>query len=1268
MAEHLPVKLELCVLRLVDCVAEIPISSTETITLQYKLLSEDPTNYADAPTEGIRRILEAVTGIAHPQSELIDSSRVASIRMATTVATNALLERKGEKVLLVTTKGFKDVLRIGTQARPNIFDLEIKDFDVLYDDVLEIDERVTVKGYSAGGDRTVVRSNSSYNCEDDEVVGLTGEVLTVLKRVDKDIVKQSLQNFYNRGFRSMAVVFLHSYSWPDHEKSVAEIAKQVGFNNVTLSSELMPMIKIVSRGMSTCVDAYLTPGIKRYLDGFVKGFDENLSRNVEVLFMQSDGGLTYVDKFSGFKAILSGPAAGVVGYALTSYKNQPVIGFDMGGTSTDVSRFSGSFDYTLETLTAGIPIQAPQLDIQTVASGGGSRLFFKNGMLVVGPDSAGADPGPACYRKGGPLAVTDANLVLGRVIPKYFPHIFGKTEDQPIDAEASKRLFGVMLDEIKNTSQTSQNKMMAPKSIEELAIGFIQVANEAMCRPIRQITHGKGIDPRNCVLSCFGGAGAQHACSIARKLGIKTVHVHRYSSVLSAFGLALAELAEESQEPAAFIYEEDLKTIKGRLRFLENETKKKFKVNAERKFHTYYYLNMRYEGTEGSLMVQGDSIEFDFQTAFESLHKKEFGFSFTNRRLLVDDLRVRVTQKIESTNIGTDEFQIAKSNKVQVGADSAMVYFENLGWLSCNVLMLDQLKPGDFINGPAIVLNNNLTILVEPHCDATISFGGHVVLTVTQDDSTSKAESSKLDPILLSIFSHRFMSIAEQMGKTLQRTSVSTNIRERLDFSCALFGPDGGLVANAPHIPVHLGSMQEAVKYQLKKRKDDLKPGDVLVSNHPNSGGSHLPDITVITPVFHNGQIVFFVASRGHHADIGGISPGSMPPHSKFLHQEGAIIDSFKLVENEVFQEEGITKILQYEPAQYEGCSGTRNLSDNLSDLKAQIAANNRGITLLQDLIQEYSLDVVTKYMMYIRQNAELAVRDLLREVCSKHGSHLEASESMDDGSVIKLKISIEEKNGTAKFDFTGSSEQVYGNLNAPPSVTYSAIIYCLRCLVKDDIPLNQGCLGPIETIIPEGSFLNPTADVGVVGGNVLTSQRLVDVILKAFKACAASQGCMNNLTFGEPSSSSNDGWGYYETIAGGSGAGPTWNGKSGVHTHMTNTRITDSEILERRYPVVLHEFSLRSDNSGGEGKFKGGEGIVRCIEFKKDIAVSILSERRVFAPYGLEGGLAAKTGSNLLLKGQEKINIGGKCSLLAKKGEKLLIKTPGGGGFGKIA
>ncbi|VAI60853.1 unnamed protein product [Triticum turgidum subsp. durum] len=1173
-----------------------------------KLLSVDPSNYDDAPIEGIRRILEEFSGERIPRSSKIPTGMIDWIRMGTTVATNALLERKGERIALCVTRGFKDLLQIGNQARPNIFDLKVLKPSNLYEEVVEVDERVELV---LDGER-----------DDSAIEGISGELVRVGKPVDVESLKPLLKGLLDKGIRCLAVVLMHSYTYPHHELLIEKLALEMGFKHVSLSSSLTPMVRAVPRGLTASVDAYLTPVIKEYLSAFMSRF-EGGAEQVNVLFMQSDGGLAPESRFSGHKAVLSGPAGGVVGYSQTLFgleTSKPLIGFDMGGTSTDVSRYDGSYEQVLETQIAGAIIQAPQLDINTVAAGGGSKLKFQFGAFKVGPESVGAHPGPVCYRKGGELAITDANLILGTVIPEYFPSIFGPNENLPLDYEATKRAFEELAVEI-NSYRKSQDPLVKGMTIEEIALGFVNVANEAMCRPIRQLTEMKGHDTKNHALACFGGAGPQHACAIARSLGMSELLIHRYCGILSAYGMGLADVIEDLQEPYSAVYNTDSAAeASRRVAHLVKQVKEKLVEQGfgDESIRTDSYLNLRYEGTDTAIMVKQPEKESgcDYADEFVKMFQQEYGFKLLHRNILICDVRV---QGVGATNI-LQPRELTPISTKPLQESSCKIYFSH-GWQETPLYKLENLGYGHVLEGPVVIMNGNSTVIVEKDCKAVITKYGNIRIEIGASLSTVEISETVADVVQLSIFNHRFMGIAEQMGRTLQRTSISTNIKERLDFSCALFGSDGG----------------------------------------------HLPDITVVTPVFNDGKLIFFVASRGHHAEIGGITPGSMPPFSKCISEEGAAIKAFKLVERGVFQEEGIVQLLQSpcsDELTNEKIPGTRKIADNLSDLRAQVAANQRGITLIKELINQYGLITVQSYMNHVQKNAEVAVREMLKVVASRVEKEtgscvIEDEDYMDDGSVLHLKLTLDSRRGEATFDFEGTSPEVYGNWNAPEAVTAAAVIYSLRCLVDVDIPLNQGCLAPVKIIIPKGSFLSPSDKAAVVGGNVLTSQRVTDVVLMAFEACACSQGCMNNLTFGD------DTFGYYETIGGGCGAGPSWNGTSGVQCHMTNTRMTDPEIFEQRYPVLLHRFSIR-ESSGGSGFHRGGDGLVREIEFRRPVVVSILSERRVHAPRGLKGGENGARGANYLVrKDGRRVFLGGKNTVTVNAGEILQILTPGGGGFG---
>ncbi len=1221
-----------------DIYAEVPGEPGYRVL---KLLSENPDHYPDASIEGIRRILEEFAGRPLPMANF-DSSSVEWVRMGTTVATNALLEKKGARTGLLITRGFGDLLAIGKQNRPRLFDLEIKKPKPVYETVLEIDERIRVLEKD-----DPAASSATVSC-------ISGDRVEILKPPNLKKIRGELAPLLAKGIESLAIVLMHSYIYPDHEIQIGELAREMGFPQVVLSSETMPRIKIVDRGQTACVDAYLTPHIRKYLNGFRDRFR---NPRTDLLFMQSDGGLVRANRFKGCHAVFSGPAGGVVGYAMTAFNpdiKQPLIGFDMGGTSTDVSRFDGEYDWVHETEISGIHLQSPQLNIQTVAAGGGSRLFFKNGMLGVGPESSGAYPGPVCYRNQGSLSLTDANLLLGRLIPGYFPQIFGPQQNLPLDSEMARNSFETLLEEI-NSNQ--RNHGLPELSLAEAAQGFVDVANEVMSRPIREISVARGHDIRKHVLVCFGGAGGQHACAIARALGISKVRVPRFAGILSAYGLALADVVVEKQEPSSQTLHPDSHSyLNERLRLLEQEAVKELEGEgfAAHQITVHRYLDLSVQGTDTRLMIR-EPEDLNYEQAFREQYQREYGFQPTGRDILVEGIRLRAVGKTRPPR----PISVPQKTGTPTPETMTLSCF-NGQWREAPVYLLNNLGSGQKFFGPAIIINETSTLVVEPGCQAQISRWGDIEIEISP--SKKPAPVTGRDPVQLAIFGNKFMSIAEQMGQTLQRTAISTNIKERQDFSCAIFDPEGGLVANAPHQPVHLGSMGEAVRAQIRLQENPIGEGDVLLSNHPLAGGTHLPDMTVITPVFLGGKPVFYVASRGHHADIGGISPGSMPPFSKRLEEEGAAILSFKLVDRGNYQEKGVIDLLTSPAPGVPDARGTRALADNLSDLKAQMAANQRGIQLLLELIDYYSLATVHAYMGFIQESGEEAVRQVLREIRGRQSGReeLRSKDFMDDGTPVCLTLKIHE-DGSAVFDFAGTGNEVEGNCNAPLAVTHSAVLYCLRCLVSSDIPLNQGCLNPVQIKVEEGSLLCPSEHAAVAGGNVLTSQRVTDVVLKAFGAASASQGCMNNLTFGDSS------FGYYETIGGGAGAGPGWHGQSGVHTHMTNTRITDPEVLEKRYPVLLREFSIRK-GSGGKGKYRGGDGLVREIEFLKPLNVAILSERRVYAPYGLEGGEPGALGENWFVKKDgTPLNLGGKNEISVQPGDRIRILTPGGGGYGTI-
>ncbi|KAK6949159.1 hypothetical protein Daesc_009233 [Daldinia eschscholtzii] len=1239
-----------------DVFAAVP--GREDIVL--KLLSVDPSSYDDAPAEGIRRVLEAVSGKPIPRGAPIPKDLIHSIRMGTTVATNALLERKGTRHAFVVNQGFGDLLEIGYQSRPKLFELGIKKPELLYETVVEVSERITVEEF----DEDVTRDSRPPLQEIPGVLvkGITGDILRIVRPLNETEVREKLAKIKAEGIETLAICLAHSYLYPNHENRIAEIAKEMGFTHISTSSSVgANMIKMISRGSSASADAYLTPEITRYVSGFAKVFADGNLDGVSCEFMQSDGGLVSHKNFNGLKGILSGPAGGVVGHARTSFDGtSPIVGFDMGGTSTDVSRYGGSFEHVFETTTAGVSIQSPQLDINTVAAGGGSMLFWRDGLFKVGPDSAGAHPGPASYRKGGPLTVTDANLFLGRLIPDYFPKIFGPTENLPLDIDIVVQKF----EELTAQINADTGRSMTPL---EVAHGFIDVANESMSRPIRALTEAKGFETQQHALATFGGAGGQHACEIAKKLGIKRIVIHKYSSILSAYGMALAEVVQEAQEPSSEILsEESLTRLMARMQDLKAKVTEGLLAQGiqEAAIEHEQYLNLRYQGTDTNFMILAP-VDGDWRSALEKEHLRELSFVFPrDKKVHIDDVRVRGVGK--STEVSHDNSKLVKELKsnfseVKEGEDRiTQAYFSEGGLQPTKVFRLNAIAPGSIVNGPAIIIDNTQTIVVVPGSQARV-LTSHVVINLVDEKPQQSQEEQELvvDPIKLSIFGHRFMSIAEQMGRALQKTSVSINIKERLDFSCAIFSPDGQLVANAPHVPVHLGSMSYAVKYQHNLHKGKLRPGDVLVTNHPEAGGTHLPDITVITPVFDTD---------------GGYRGNSMPPDSTELWQEGAAIKSFFLVRDNHFDEDGIVKIL-LEPGKYPNSSGSRRLADNLSDLKAQVAANNKGSNLIKALMEEYGKHTVHFYMAKIQENAEVSVRNYLKSAYKRYGSKpLKAKQFLDNGSMMKVSITIDES-GFGTFDFTGTSCEMLSNMNAPPAITYSALIYTLRLLIGSDIPLNQGCLAPTKVILPKNCFLNPSSGPAVCCGNTLTSQRLVDLLLNAFRAASGSQGCMNCFGFfgncrddsGEPQSGF--GFSYGETICGGEGAGPTWHGASAVQIHMTNTRTTDIEIIEKRYPVLVREFSIRK-GSGGRGKYSGGCGIVRDWECRHPLTFGLITERRVHRPYAMMGGEPGQCGANYWVQkledGSERwVNIGSRGQVDMKEGDRCVIHTPGGGGWG---
>lgn len=1207
-------------------------------------------------------------------SHLLNTAQSASCRIGTTIATNALLEHKGERFALLTTQGHGDVCFIGDQSRPKLFDLKVRKAQVLHEKVVEIDERVTIDDYDLNPEPLDKRRALT---DPDLVRTASGEIVRILQRPSPDIVRELLEGLLEDGYSSLAISFMHGYVYPEHENLVAAIARDVGFKYVTTSSSTSPNIKFLTRTNSTCSEAYLYPVIQRYVEDFEGGF-KVLPQRVE--FMCSDGGLKQAHRFRGNEALLSGPAGGVVGIAKSCYDPEDgtaIIGFDMGGTSTDVSRYDGKYDYITEATIAGRTINVPMLNIATVAAGGGSILFARNGLLAVGPESAGAHPGPACYRKGGPLTVTDANLFLGRLVLSSFPSIFGPNADQPLDTSVIIQKFhDITADFNKQTGQS-----LSP---EDIALGFLNVANEAMSRPIRNATEARGFAPESHNLVCFGGAGGQHACSIADKLGIRRIIIHRWSSLLSAHGISLAELQFEALEPyAEKLSAGAMQHVESRLAALRGRVAQELQSQgaSQESLGFEESLVLRYFGTDTNITISKPR-EGDYAAAFRDVHLREFAFSM-NRDIVIESIKVRGTGRAgpqSEQQPHWEELKTALANPAEASAEPTSrqsVYIDG-SWRETGVYELGKIPKNSVLAGPALVIDNTQTILVEPNFRAVV-LADHVVLERFRDGEQASREAGAVEdedaenPIQLSVFAHRFMAIAEQMGNTLQRTSISTSIKERLDFSCAIFSPEGRLVANAPHIPIHLGSMQFAIQAQHRHWLGKLRDGDVLLTNHPQWGGTHLPDLTAVTPVFVGDEIAFYVASRGHHTDIGGKGITSMMPESKELWEEGINIETMKIVSGGTFLEDEVRAAFE-RAGEYPGCSVTRRLGDNISDLKAQVSANQRGIALLRRLCDEYSLPVVQRHMGGIQRNAEIAVREWFRRTARAHPAPLTATDHLDDGTAMTVTITIDGDTGGAVFDFMGSGPQIWGNYNCPPSICHSSIIYVIRSLVDSDISLNEGCLAPVTIRCPAGSVLNPSPAVAICG-STLASQRVIDVLLRAFGRHAASSGCASSFGWGmgggrDGAGRTVPGWNYGETVGGGVGACEGYAGEHGTHVHSTNTRATDPEVVEKRTAVLVRRMSIRA-GSGGRGRWPGGCGLVREVEARIPLRFSILSDRRVFRPYGMAGGEPGALGLNLAFKftgeggALERINLGGKAVIDLKAGEWMQINSSGGGGYG---
>ena len=1168
----------------------------------HKLLSENPEVYRDAAIQGIRDFLSV------PTSEAIPQGLINTVKMGTTVATNALLERAGDRTVLVTTEGFRDALEIGYQARPHLFERHIVKPEVLYERVVEVRERVMADG-------------------------------TIDTTIELDTARQGLAEAFEAGIRSVAIVFMHGYRYHEHEKLVAAIARDIGFTQVSVSHEVSPLMKLVGRGDTTVVDAYLSPILRRYVEQVSSELSGGGEDPPQLMFMQSSGGLTAADLFQGKDAILSGPAGGVVGAVETTEMAgfDKMIGFDMGGTSTDVSHYDGELERTFETAVAGVRMRAPMMLIHTVAAGGGSILHFDGSRFRVGPDSAGASPGPKCYRRNGPLAVTDANLMLGKIDADFFPAIFGPGQDQPLDAAAVRDAFADLADEIGDG-----------RTPEQVAEGFVTIAVENMANAIKKISVQRGYDVTQYTLTCFGGAGAQHACLIADTLGMKTILIHPLAGILSAYGMGLADIRANRQRAI-----EEPMTVENDVHWwpvmeeLAKENRDELAAQGvdpgSTKTNTRAHL--RYAGTDTAIGIDGTSLNhLSLKMKFEEAHKQQFGFITPEKEIVFEALEV---ETLGGGAKATEEDEPAVSDAAEAMTESR--FFSGGAWHEAPVYDREKLKPGQTVPGPAVIIEPHGTVIVEEEWAAEITPKRHLVLRRTKEAVREAAIGTDVDPVMLEVFNNLFMSIAEQMGVTLEKTAYSVNIKERLDFSCAVFDQDGQLIANAPHMPVHLGSMDRSVE-AIIEQNPDMAPGDVYVLNAPYNGGTHLPDITVVTPVFDAAgeTILYYVASRGHHADVGGMAPGSMTPLATDIRQDGVVIDNFKMVDRGQLREKALHDLLS------SGEYPCRNPQQNIADLKAQVAANEKGVRELRRMVSQFGLDVVHAYMGHVQDNAEESVR---RVIDALHDS--EFAYEMDQGSVIKVKISVDKEARSATVDFSGTSPQQKSNFNAPAPVTRAAVLYVFRCMVDDEIPMNAGCLKPIDIVVPDDCMLAPKFPAAVVAGNVEVSQAVTDTLLGALGALAAAQGTMNNLNFGNAT------YQYYETICGGSGAGPDHDGTSAVHTHMTNTRLTDPEILEWRYPVVLESFIVRR-GSGGAGKHRGGDGTLRTIRFLEKMDCSLLSGHRRIPPFGLDGGGTGECGENSVRRlGGEIEKLEGCDQTVIDAGEAIIIKTPRGGGYG---
>ncbi len=1184
-----------------------------------KLLSENPEAYRDAAIQGIRDLLGIAAGAPIP------GGLIGDIKMGTTVATNALLERKGDRVLLLITKGFRDALRIAYQARPDIFAKEIILPEQLYERVIEVEARVRVDG-------------------------------SVETELDLEFVHSAIENAKRDGIDAVAIVFMHSWKHPAHEIAAGALCRDIGFRQLSISHEVSPLVKLVGRGDTTVVDAYLSPILARYVRQVADelGITSTLSQtdregdSPRLMFMMSSGGLTAADMFQGKDALLSGPAGGVVGMVETARLAgfDKVIGFDMGGTSTDVAHYDGEYERAFDTEVAGVRVRAPMMRIHTVAAGGGSILHFEAGRFRAGPDSAGANPGPACYRRGGPLAVTDANVMLGKLQPEFFPAIFGREQNQPLDTDVVREKFAALAAEIGDG-----------RSPEAVAEGFITIAVENMANAIKKISVQRGYDVTEYLLNCFGGAGGQHACLVADALGMEAVLIHPFSGLLSAYGIGLSSVFASRQQALLRPLTDDsvaaMDEMIGQLRAAVLKELADQGI-AENNVSWRPVLHIRYDGTDTTLPVNLDGLAIDkARRDFEAAHKAQFGFIYDNKPMIIEAVGVEGVDKSEK---GRDERDSMLEDSSVKPSDTRKIFTEG-AWRDAGILRRESLKPGYKVSGPALIIESHQTIVVEPGWQAEITAKDHVLMRRIEKKRRQAALGTEADPVMLEVFNNLFMSIAEQMGVTLQNTAYSVNIKERLDFSCAVFDRDGALVANAPHMPVHLGSMDRSVETIIRLNEGDIHPGDVFALNAPYNGGTHLPDITVVTPVFDDAgkEILFYSASRGHHADVGGTAPGSMTPLATTVDEEGVLFDNFRIVERGHFREAELETLLTDHPYP------ARNPHQNIADLKAQIAANEKGVAELRKMVAHFGLDVVNAYMGHVQDNAAESVRRVLERLPDIS----EYEYPTDTGQVIKVQITVDREKREATVDFTGTSPVMKNNFNAPEPVARAAVLYAFRVMVEDQIPMNAGCLRPVNIIIPDGCMLRPSYPAAVVAGNVETSQHVTNAMFGAMGALANAQGTMNNLTYG------NKQYQYYETICSGSPAGRMnsgrgFHGTSGVHTHMTNSRLTDPEILELRFPVLLEDFHIRA-GSGGKGKWSAGDGTRRTIRFLEKMECAILSSHRSHPPRGVDGGGDGQAGRTEIRRLDGSVETLKACDqTVLEAGEAVIVTTPTPGGFGK--